>query len=59
MELLTEEETTEIKKLYRNIVKSLYPDLNPRTSEAENRSLLMRQKRISEEMQELCSSYFI
>lgn len=35
MDALTEEQTVEFKKLYRNIVKSLHPDLNPTTSEAE------------------------
>lgn len=32
---LTEEETKEIKKIYRNIVKALHPDLHPNATEAE------------------------
>ena len=32
---LTEEETKEIKKVYRNIVKALHPDLHPDVSPAE------------------------
>lgn len=32
---LSTEETVEFKKLYRHIVKSLHPDLNPETTEAE------------------------
>ncbi len=32
---LSEEETRELKKMYRAIVKSLHPDINPETSEAE------------------------
>ncbi len=32
-ELLSEEETEELKKLYRIIVKALHPDLNPNVSE--------------------------
>lgn len=35
MEMLSDEETEEIKKLYRSIVKSLHPDINPATSDAE------------------------
>ena len=34
-ELLSEEETRELKKLYRVIVKSLHPDLHPDLSEAK------------------------
>ena len=33
--LLSEEETSEMKKLYRGIVKSLHPDLHPDLSETE------------------------
>lgn len=32
---LTDEETKEIKKIYRNIVKALHPDLHPEATEAE------------------------
>jgi len=32
---LTDEETKEIKKIYRNIVKALHPDLHPDATEAE------------------------
>lgn len=35
MESLTDDETQEFKKIYRSIVKSLHPDLNPEKSEAE------------------------
>lgn len=35
MRLLSKEETAELKKLYRSIVKSLHPDLNPNCSDAE------------------------
>lgn len=34
LERLTEEETKELKKLYRQIVKTLHPDLNPQNSES-------------------------
>lgn len=35
MEPLSQEEAAEIKKLYRSIVKSLHPDLNPKITDAE------------------------
>ncbi len=35
MDVLSEEDTAEVKKLYRSIVKNLHPDLNPKTTEAE------------------------
>ena len=34
---LTPDEAKELKKLYRNIVKNLHPDLNPNVSEAQIR----------------------
>lgn len=37
---LTEEETKELKKLYRNIVKALHPDLHPDVTTAQNRLFL-------------------
>lgn len=37
LQTLSQDEVVEIKKLYRNIVKRLHPDLNPTTSKAENR----------------------
>lgn len=40
MEALSEEETVEFKKLYRSIVKSLHPDLNPDSSEGEKQLFL-------------------
>lgn len=33
--VLSDDETNEIKKLYRNVVKKLHPDLNPNITEAE------------------------
>lgn len=35
MDVLSEEDTAEVKKLYRSIVKNLHPDLNPKATEAE------------------------
>ncbi len=37
--VLSEEENKELKKLYRNIVKNLHPDVNPNVSEAQIRLL--------------------
>lgn len=34
-EVLTDDENKELKKLYRNVVKKLHPDVNPDISEAE------------------------
>lgn len=34
-DVLSEEETNELKKLYRKIVKALHPDINPNVSEAQ------------------------
>lgn len=36
-EILTQEETKELKKLYRSIVKKLHPDMNPNVSEEQVR----------------------
>ena len=38
-ERLTEQENAELKKLYRNVVKKLHPDVNPTVSDAEIRLL--------------------
>lgn len=38
-ECLTDEESKELKKLYRNVVKQLHPDVNPNISEAQARLL--------------------
>lgn len=35
LEVLSEEETKLLKKLYKNIVKSLHPDINPSVTDAE------------------------
>ena len=34
-EVLTDEENKELKKIYREVVKTLHPDLNPKVSEAQ------------------------